>query len=109
MEERRLHPRLSVATELWIGQDGIFTRSDEKLLDLSIGGAFIETSQHYSVGCVLNLRFKLPDAARFLTCTAIVRNSRGGQGFGVQFLDLSPDDRWQLDSYIQKQKFEFSY
>lgn len=109
MQDRRQHPRLSVATELWIGQDGIFTRADEKLSDLSLGGAFIETSQHYSVGSVLSLRFKLPDGGRFLTCTAIVRNSRNSQGFGVQFLDLSPDDRWQLDSYIQKQCVEFTY
>lgn len=109
MEDRRQHPRLNVATELWIGQDGIFIRADEKLLDLSLGGAFIETRQHYSIGSVLSLRFKLPEAGRFLTCSAIVKNSRDGQGFGVQFLDLSPDDRWQLDSYIQKQHLEFAY
>jgi hypothetical protein len=109
MEHLRQHPRLSVATELWIGQDGIFTRADEKLSDLSVGGAFIETSQHYSIGCVLSLRFRMPEASRFLTCTAIVRNSQSNQGFGVQFLDLSPDDRWLLDSYIQKQAAEFSY
>jgi hypothetical protein len=109
MEHLRQHSRLSVATELWIGQDGIFTRADEKLADLSVGGAFIETSQQYSIGCVLSLRFRMPDASRFLTCTAIVRNSLDGLGFGVQFLDLSPDDRWVLDSYIQKQAAEFSY
>jgi c-di-GMP-binding flagellar brake protein YcgR len=109
MQDRRLHPRLTVASELWIGQDGIFTRADEKLSDLSLGGAFIETAQHYSVGSVLSLRFKLPEESRFLTCTAIVRNSRSGQGFGVQFLDLSPDDHRQLESYIQKQQFQFSY
>lgn len=109
MQDRRQHPRLSVATELWIGQDGIFTRADEKLLDLSLGGAFVETAQHYAVGSVLSLRFKLPEAGRFLTCTAIVRNARGGQGFGVEFIDLSPDDRWMLDSFIQKQAVEYSF
>lgn len=109
MEHLRQHPRLNVATELWIGQDGIFTRGDEKLSDLSVGGAFIETAQHYSIGCVLSFRFRLPDAARFPTCTAIARNSHAAPEFGVQFLDLSPDDRWQLDSYIQKQAAEFSY
>jgi Tfp pilus assembly protein PilZ len=109
MQDRRQHPRSSVASELWIGQDGIFTRADEKLSDLSVGGAFIETAQHYSVGSVLSLRFKLPDAGRFLTCTAIVKNSRDSQGFGVQFLDLSPDDRWLLDSYIQKQRLELAF
>ena len=109
MQDRRQHPRLSVATELWIGEDGIFTRADEKLSDLSLGGAFIETSQHYAVNSVLNLRFKLPETFRFVTCTAIVRNARFGQGFGVQFMDLSSDDQFQLNAFIQKQSISFSY
>jgi hypothetical protein len=103
MEDRRQYPRLNVKTELWIGQDGIFTRSDERLSDLSIGGAFIETfTGSYSVGSVLSLRFKLPDCNRLVTCTAIVRNSRGGQGFGVQFIDLSPDDCFQISTFLSR-------
>lgn len=109
MENRRQHPRLSVATELWIGQDGIFIRSDERICDLSLGGAFIETSQHYAVGTVLSLRFKLPESSRLITCTAIVRNTRSGHGFGVQFLDLAGDDHWLLDNFIQKQALQFAY
>src|SRR5437773_2007570 len=59
MEGRRKHPRASLQTEIWLGQDGIFTRTTETLRDLSEGGAFVETGQRFPVGSILNLRFKL--------------------------------------------------
>ncbi|MBK9215874.1 MAG: PilZ domain-containing protein [Chloracidobacterium sp.] len=72
-EKLRKHPRISLRTELWIGQDGIFTRTDEFLRDLSVGGAFVQSRQVYSVGTVINLRFKMPRSASLATCSAIVR------------------------------------
>ena len=101
-DERRKFIRAALTTELWIGQDGIFTRNGERLGDLSLGGAFIESEQIYTVGAVLNLRFKMPGQHNFVTCTSIVRNVRFG-GFGVQFLDLSSESRWQIQEFIEKQ------
>jgi c-di-GMP-binding flagellar brake protein YcgR len=103
MKDRRLHARLSFTTEIWLGQDGIFTRTDERLSDLSVGGACIESKPGYAVGSVFNLRFKLSPAGNFITCTAIVRNTRGGRGLGVEFLDLSPEDRERIKSFIEQQ------
>jgi c-di-GMP-binding flagellar brake protein YcgR len=102
-DERRKYPRQTLTTEIWLGQDGIFTRANESLGDLSVGGAFIETSQRYPVGSILNLRFKLPRALEFITCTIIVRHTRGGNGLGVEFLDLSPEDRHQINTFISRQ------
>lgn len=99
-EQLRKHPRVSLRTELWIGQDGIFTRTDEFLRDLSIGGAFIQSRQVYSVGDVINLRFKMPETTTFATCSAIVRNMQFGDGFGVQFLDLSGDNLRLVERHI---------
>lgn len=101
-EDRRKHIRAALTTELWIGQDGIFTRNGERLGDLSLGGAFIESEQIYSVGSILNLRFKTLTQNNFVTCTAIVRNARFG-GFGVEFLDLSSESRWQIQAFIEQQ------
>jgi hypothetical protein len=92
-EIERKHPRISIRTELWIGQDGIFTRTDELLRDLSVGGAFIQSSQvFYPMGAVVNIRFKIPAATNLISCSAIVRNTEPGQGFGVQFLDISREN-----------------
>ncbi|HVN80207.1 MAG TPA: PilZ domain-containing protein [Terriglobia bacterium] len=101
MEERRKHPRASIQSEIWLGQDGIFTWNPETLRDLSEGGAFIETGQRFSVGSILTLRFTLPGSSRPLSCTVAVRNLRGGSGLGVEFLDISQDDRHQIREFVQ--------
>lgn len=101
-QERRRHARAALDTRVWLGQDGIFTQSDERLSDLSIGGAFIEArEQPYSVGNILNLRFELGDA--FIHATVIVRNARPGAGIGVEFLDLSPEGRDAIAAYVAEQ------
>jgi len=103
MEEfHREHPRVSLRTELWIGQHGIFTRTGEFLRDLSIGGAFVQSRQVFPIGSILNLRFKIPNVNNFISCTGIVRNMEVGDGMGVQFLDLSGENLRQVELYVQK-------
>ncbi len=99
-QERRKHPRVSLRTELWIGQDGIFTRTDETLRDLSIGGAFVESRQVFPVGSILSFRFKVPNATSLISCTAIVRNMDVGNGLGVQFLDLAGESLRQIEQFV---------
>jgi len=91
--------RIGIGTDLWIGQDGIFTRTDETLRDLSVGGAFVATRQVHPVGSVVSMRFRLPLATNLVSCSAIVRNAIEGEGFGVQFLDISRENV----SLIQRQ------
>ena len=101
MNEKRTHPRVSLHTEIWLGQDGIFTKARRVLRDLSEGGAFIETAEGFPIGSVLSLRFDLPGASNPISCAVSVRNVRnGGAGFGVQFLDLSPDDRRLVSTFV---------
>ena len=91
-QERRKHTRIGLRTELWIGQDGIFTRTDETLCDLSVAGAFIQSGQIHPVGSIISIRFRLSMATNPISCSAIVRNTRAGDGFGVQFLDISREN-----------------
>lgn len=104
LEERRKFQRLALRTEIWLGQDGIFTRTNETLTDLSESGAFIETSQRYPVGAILSLRFRLPNLADFISCAIIVRHTKGGTGLGVEFLDLRIEDRQQIRLFIERQR-----
>lgn len=101
-EHLRKHPRASLKTELWIGQDGIFTRTDEFLSDLSVGGAFVQTHQVFPVGSVINLRFKMPTITNMITCTTVVRNMEVGNGLGVEFLDLSRENRLHVEQFVEK-------
>jgi c-di-GMP-binding flagellar brake protein YcgR len=102
MENRRRSFRTNLDTEVWIGQDGIFTRTKERLTNLSAGGAFVETAEGFSVGSVLSLRFRLPDNDAFITCAAIVRNLSVGYGMGVEFLDLSRANRAYIAELIDR-------
>ncbi|MDP6581969.1 MAG: PilZ domain-containing protein [Vicinamibacterales bacterium] len=99
MEENRAHKRVSIHTEVWRGEDGIFSKGNERLTDLSVGGAFIQGAGS-TIGGILNLRFELPGTG-FITCTAIARHTRGG-GLGVEFLDLSPDNLERLAAFVDE-------
>ena len=101
--EGRKHPRTSVRSEVSLGQDGIFTRTHELLRDLSEGGAFVETSQRFAIGSILNIQFTLPEVRRPISTTVAVRHLSEGVGFGVQFLDLSPEDRGVVSSFLARQ------
>ena len=103
MSEKRTFARVSLHTEIWLGQDGIFTRTQRMLRDLSEGGAYIETSEQFPVGSVLSLRFMLPGADTMISCAVFVRNVReGGRGLGVEFLDLSPDARDLVGAFVSE-------
>ena len=101
MNEKRTHPRAALHTEIWLGQDGIFTRGPGNLGDLSEGGAFIETADGSPIGGVLSLRFMLPGVRDLISCAVSVRNVRNdGAGLGVQFLDISQDDRRLVGAFV---------
>lgn len=98
----REHPRASVRSEIWIGRDGIFTRTPGELRDLSEGGAFVKTAQPFPIGSVLQLRFQLPDPPRYIDGTVAVRHFQTGVGMGVQFVDLSEDNRRHVRHFIDR-------
>jgi hypothetical protein len=96
----RRYQRTSLRTQIWLGQDGIFTKSPDTLRDLSERGAFIQTQQQFTRGSILHLRFQLPFSERLMSSTVIVRNRRDCEGVGVEFLDLSPQDRAELRNFV---------
>ena len=103
MKNRRKHTRLSFKTEIWLGREGVFGRTDEVISSLSIGGASIQSSQAFAPGTLLSLRFKLSRDADFISCTAVTRYIIGGCRVGLEFLDLSPEDRQRIKSFIDHQ------
>ncbi len=103
MPEQRHHPRLSYAREVWIGQDGIFSRTNERLANISVGGVFLQTAASYAKGAILNIRFKVGAEANFISSSAIVRNLRPGLGIGLEFLDLSPEAKQDLAAFITQE------
>jgi hypothetical protein len=100
MDGKRKYPRVALRTEVWLGQDGIFTKTDRMIRNLSEGGAFIETTEGFQVDSVLSLRFILPSSRDLISCAASVRHLGGGAGLGVQFLDISEADRRLVGAFV---------
>lgn len=98
----RSHPRASLRTEIWLGQDGILTKGAGVLRDLSEGGAFVETPQRFGVGRVLSIRFRLPNPPVFVDGTVRVRHERADKGLGVQFVDLSDENRRRVREFVYR-------
>ena len=100
LKEKRRHPRVSFDTEAGMGQDGIFVRVTSSFGNLSASGAFLPIRELYSIGSVMHLKFRLPDALGFIMSTVVVRNNIAGHGVGMEFLDLSSQTQDRIQSFV---------
>jgi c-di-GMP-binding flagellar brake protein YcgR len=100
----RRYPRTQVDMEVWLGQHGMFTRTPRLLRDLSEEGAFVETDERFALGSIVNVCFTIPATGRLIATTAAVRHQRVGRGVGLEFLDISPEDRRELRSFVEEQE-----
>ena len=101
LKEKRRHPRVDLDTEVWLGQDGIFTRTNRRFWNLSATRAFFRIRDLYSVGSVMNLKFRLLDDPECIMSTVVVRNSLAGHGVAMEFLDLSPRTKDRIQSFVE--------
>lgn len=103
MSGKRKHLRASSAIEVWLGNEGVYQRKDEVILSLGMGGAFIKSRIPYPASTILTLRFRLNENDDYITCRAIVRHSHTGTGMGVEFADLTKDDRQRIKLFVENQ------
>jgi Tfp pilus assembly protein PilZ len=70
------------------------------ILDISIGGVFIETNERIPAGETIVLNFTLPNLSQPFSMTGKIAWS-GPQGFGVKFENLSPPLDKAIKSYVE--------
>jgi Tfp pilus assembly protein PilZ len=99
--ERRRYVRITLMLDVWVGSEGVYTRNDERISMLGVGGAFIETNTYFPLKSTLVMRFRLYENEDFITCHAVVRNYEGGKGIGVEFTDLSKEERTRIRKFIE--------
>ncbi|MFP2957754.1 PilZ domain-containing protein [Myxococcus sp. 1LA] len=97
--EHRHFPRAQLATrfEVWVDDEAGERRFEASLVsvNVSVSGAFLESTFYLPLGTVLGVRFGLePGAAPVEARAEIVREERengpeGRSGFGLRFLDFS--------------------
>ena len=93
MDERRSVPRLSVSLEaVW---DSEADNHPALIIDLSLGGCYLNTIGETRVGQTVGFRVLMPDGD-WLYIEGEVRHHTAGRGFGVQFVDLDTDQREKI-------------
>lgn len=85
----------------WRTEGGVVGHSFSR--DLSPSGAFLESDRIPPMGCPLHLTFRLTGGEAEIVCRAHVRNvpEMGALGFGVEFADLSDEDRQRLERFVE--------
>jgi Tfp pilus assembly protein PilZ len=71
------------------------------ILDISIGGVFIETSDRFSVGETITLNFNLPGHSQPFSLAGKIAWS-GSQGFGVKFGMVPMHQGKAINQYVEQ-------
>lgn len=93
---KRQFPRARLATQVRFDDSMMLTFSR----DVSVGGMFIEAREPLSIGARIGMRFALEEEGPAVVATGVVTYQVEKLGMGVQFVDMSPDDRHRIKSYI---------
>jgi hypothetical protein len=72
--------------------------SDGRVLDISMSGCYVETMSPTRVGTPVHLNIKL--SGHVLNLPAIVRVSQANMGMGLEFADIPPGTREELDQLL---------
>ena len=74
-------------------------------VDISASGMLIETDKTFSQGDILSCSFFLPSTKQIQVSGKVARVARKSSGsnlYGIQFIDLTPDNQSAIEAYIKK-------
>jgi c-di-GMP-binding flagellar brake protein YcgR len=99
-EEKRKAPRASYPCEVACDMFTGGTPQTFRLSDLSTGGAFIDAMVELQPGSRVGLRFST--GPREIQVNAEVVHAMPHFGMGVRFIDLSEEDRVEIDRLVRE-------
>ena len=97
--EKRVHPRVPLVTKVEAEAEGHSFLAVTQ--DVSSGGMRIATANPLALGAHLQLVFVLPGSERKIHVRAVVRHIIEGTAMGIQFLDISPEDKAALLEFLR--------
>ncbi len=93
-DPRRKYPRIDLPKGIAVGWRGGGKFGTSEIRSVSLGGVFIATPDPPDVNTTLALLFDVPSGE--VRARAVVKRCIPGQGMGVQFIKMSPEDRGRL-------------
>jgi len=111
-DERRNHQRMPLETSVtWNSETNFYTGFTN---DISEGGIFVSTYAVAARGAKMVLEFTLPDNKEKICVQAEVRwlreynpDSDANPGMGLEFVNLSDEDRQRIDAFIKNRETLF--
>lgn len=95
--DQRGHPRVTIVEDLYFDDKAI-----RPLVDLNQDGMFVATEAPYLEGSILELRFRLFQDDRKICTKAQVMYVQEGFGMGLQFVEISDEDRERIRSFVER-------
>jgi len=100
-KENRRSVRIPVSAGIWVAwQEPKGSRTVSRVLDVSAGGVFIDTTAGVRVGAKLELLFALPEGETRVQ--GIVRYIDPTKGIGVEFIRMGAGDRARLQELLRR-------
>jgi PilZ domain len=100
-DNRRTATRFAVSIAAKVTVAGEASPRDAKLVNLSLGGAQVETGSKHAMGQRMQIKFTIPTMAEPIEVGATVRWT-AGSGAGLQFDGLRARDVWALNEYFKQ-------
>ncbi len=86
--------------ELSFVYEGQFEEVPIRPPDVSVHGMFIQTPRHFAEGAILKVRFRLARSRHEVRARAEVRYCLRGVGVGVEFVEISAEDRAAIENEL---------
>ena len=97
--ERRESGRVNYLCECQVELEGLSSgKMTGRINDLSPEGAFLDSMLCLPIGSTLKLKFKVQE--KEIQASGVVRYFMRHVGMGIQFLDLTPEDRETIESVV---------
>jgi hypothetical protein len=96
----RRHPRISLPQGMSVTWYGSGQQQVSRVKTLSVGGLFLCGSITLRVGTGLTLVFEVPGG--IVLADAVVRNIVPGEGMGVEFTKMNPQNRILLEGLLTR-------
>ena len=98
--ERRSHPRYRIKVALDLYEHESSVKLQTQSTDISLSGCYVETMTPFPVDTPLRARLWLDSEC--IDFTALVRTCDGNVGMGIEFVNLSADQKTFLNRFLTK-------
>ena len=108
-KDQRLHTRMKCRLTIELHPQGGAGPVFGNVIDISLGGCYVETSAILSPGSVLKLVFSIDDGA--LTTEGTVARIHPGSGVAVQFKEMSRESRekmYRILEFVQSKTTQYN-